>query len=175
MKKGRGMRVKFEQALQQSIAEDINISYSGDNGNFTTSDLENLMSDLKERCVKLQLGNDPSSIISLLKFTIAQSSLSISATASYFNVALIGMDLRQNEQSHIFQNYFRIISQILLKLLWCLGTCNQLWVPSLSKLEEKKWKMNVVERRIENISFTLLKSSWLHLMLLVTKSSVLLS
>ena len=111
------MRVKFEQALQQSIAEDINISYSGDNGNFTTSDLENLMSDLKERCVKLQLGNDPSSIISLLKFTIAQSSLSISATASYFNVALIGMDLRQNEQSHIFQNYFRIISQILLKLL----------------------------------------------------------
>ena len=107
--------MKFEQALQQSIAEDINISYSGDNGNFTTSDLENLMSDLKERCVKLKLGNDPSSIISLLKFTIAPSS--ISATASYFNVALIGMDLRQNEQSHIFQNYFRIISQILLKLL----------------------------------------------------------
>ena len=85
LKKGEEIRGKFEQSLQQSIAEDINISYSSDNGNFTASDLENLMSDLKERCIKLRRENDHSSIISLL--TLAPPSWSISATASYFNVS----------------------------------------------------------------------------------------
>lgn len=84
LKKTEQVRGKFEQILTESLTEaDIPLTKSS---NFSSTDYEKLMSELKLRCNNLQQQNgDQSSIISML--TLAPDSWSIPQTASYFNVS----------------------------------------------------------------------------------------
>lgn len=84
IKKGEQIRGKFEQVLQESLIDEIEIPANSECDNFLQSDLKKLMTDLRERCSKLKLENDQSSILTLL--TLAPVSWTISNTAQYFDV-----------------------------------------------------------------------------------------
>ena len=84
------MRGKYEEVLHESLVDEVIPSSSlEDSGICLQSDLELLMSELKERCSKLQLEKDQSAIISLL--TLAPISWTISFTAVFFSVTEWGV------------------------------------------------------------------------------------